>query len=131
MPERPHNTRRRLHAVGIVLAFVLSSLALFRTMDQPGLARFDMKGTLKLFSQQLAAKGLSDIEQQAAIRRFTATMEQVTVGYSRSNNVILVVAPAVISGADDVTTAIQREILDQLSRQQQVPQKTAQEPSAP
>ena len=100
----------QLPALGIFLALILSVVAIALSMQPPRMASFDMKGTLRLFSQQLAAKELSDEEREQAIARFTHAMEVATEAYSREHRMVLLVAPAVIDGAVDATPVIQAAI---------------------
>lgn len=76
----------------------------------PKVVSFDLQGTVSLFSSQLAKskQQLSDSEREAKIQLFSDALYQATRVYAERNNAVVLVAPAVIAGAEDATLDIQK-----------------------
>ncbi|MEC6816851.1 TrbI F-type domain-containing protein [Photobacterium toruni] len=82
----------------------------------PRFAVFDLKGTVQAYSKDLAERGLDDSTLTLKTRQFSVMLDAVLTSYSHQNNVTLLVEPAVIKGAPNVTRPLQKEISQALSR---------------
>lgn len=79
--------------------------------QQMHVASFDLKQTVKLFSEQVARqKNLNPTERQQEAVRFSQALETTLDDYGKAHHVIIFVAPAVITGAKDLTPEIQAAI---------------------
>lgn len=106
-------------AVGV--AVLLSCLLTLWLMPrQPGVVRFDMKQTMASFYLSAAKQSLTPARSEALSARFTEALQASLRDYQRRHHVIILVAPAVVEGAPDVTPALQRDIARrmQASREQ-------------
>ena len=81
------------------------------------IVEFDINHTISTFEQDIANSTLSDEKREAEIQRFTRTLDRVVKQYAKDNNVTVLVSPAIVSGAEDVTTEIQQALLDDLQTQ--------------
>ncbi|MCD9524165.1 hypothetical protein GLP14_15235 [Photobacterium carnosum] len=82
----------------------------------PRFAVFDLKGTVQTYSKDLAEQGLDDSTLTLKTRQFSMMLDTVLTRYSHQNKVILLVEPAVIKGAPNVTQPLQKEVSLALSR---------------
>ena len=71
---------------------------------------FDMKETVDIFSRQVVEQKNSEQTVQSLTVKFNKSMQSVLGDYSKNNHVIILVKPAVIEGAQDVTPELQRKI---------------------
>jgi len=74
---------------------------------------FDVKQTLNQFQQKLIDKGIDAPLHTAYIVKFSHALEAATKAYSTEHNAIILTTPAVVSGAKDVTHALQQRIIAQ------------------
>jgi len=92
-------------AVAAVLLCTLCSALTFWLMA-PRVVQFDMKGTVDLFNQQAAQQQTSSATLQQLSARFGLALTQ----YQQANHAVILVSPAVIGGADDITVQIRSDI---------------------
>ncbi|WP_394230780.1 TrbI F-type domain-containing protein [Shewanella colwelliana] len=81
------------------------------------IVEFDINDTITTFEHNIAQSQLSDEKRLSEIKRFTQTLEDTVAQYAQDNNVIVLVSPAIVSGAKDVTKDIQRQLVDNLKAQ--------------
>lgn len=100
-----------LYLLLIVSVSALSALATHR-MLAPAIVSFDVKATLNTYHQQLLKKPLSLDEQTDRLSQFATIMNEEVERYSVSNNRIVIVSAAVVTGTADITPDIQRAIIE-------------------
>lgn len=116
---RRMNRRRNIHY--LLLAIVASILintaitSLWVAWRIPAVVSFDMKGTVDRFTEQAGQQTLDKDEIPALTRRFMATLERALQDYQERDNVLILVAPAVVEGAPDITEEIQNDIAQRMS----------------
>ena len=118
-PEQQQNkaTSRTFRRVLVITALVVFTLAcnvmLTRVMlayTTPRVVAFDMKKTLDSFMDSVSQKHLSEAQSKALSDRFNEALEQSLADYQKKNGVLILVSPAVVQGAPDVTRKIQTDI---------------------
>lgn len=120
--------RRRLQclkAMGffMVIAVVLSfsvSIFVYRWLA-PTTVIFDMTETISQFQQQMAGQFNADSpmsEQQIAnaTQRFQLALSESLTDYQQSHRALILVSPAVVMGAEDITVHIQAVIADKMAQ---------------
>lgn len=96
--------------VGTILATNVFITRLVLAHTAPRVVAFDMKKTLDSFMDSVSQKPLSEAQSKALSDRFNAALEQSLAGYQKTNHVLILVSPAVVQGAPDVTRKIQTDI---------------------
>ncbi|TJZ59447.1 type-F conjugative transfer system protein TrbI, partial [Raoultella planticola] len=76
----------------------------------PRVVAFDMKKTLDSFMDSVSQKQLSEAQSKALSERFNSALEQSLADYQQQHHVLILVSPAVVQGAPDVTRKIQTDI---------------------
>jgi conjugal transfer pilin signal peptidase TrbI len=112
----PKNPRSRRHAlliaagvVGVLLANGLVSYVMTRVTAQRAVA-FDMKRTVDAFFDSASQKKLSEEQTKALSNRFNTALEGSLLTYQQRHHVLILVSPAIVQGAPDVTRDIQQDI---------------------
>lgn len=81
------------------------------------IVEFDINDTVSQFHYNIGQTDLSNEKRETEIRRFTDTLQQVVNDYAVKNKVVVLVSPAVVSGAKDVSHDIQQALLAALKAQ--------------
>lgn len=76
----------------------------------PVTVTFDMKTTVDRFMDQSARHHLDEAASRALTARFTASLNQSLTAWQASHHALILVKPAVVGGADDITPAIQQDV---------------------
>ena len=71
---------------------------------------FDMAGTLNSFMSQAAAQALDEARIKALTARFNRALSDSLTAYQRDHRAVIIVAPAVVGGAEDITADIQQSV---------------------
>ena len=95
------------------------SVSVLTLITRPSMAVFDVKRTLTQFQHQLIEKGVTQAEHQAYLTHFAQALERATAQYSQEHNVLILTTPAVVAGADDITTVLQQHIIEQYQQRGQ------------
>lgn len=108
-----------LLSVLLSLSFMsLIGACLWQRIKPQGIVEFDVKGTVALFSSELAnAQNLSSTQSAALIAEFPQAMNAGIQEYAHDHHVIVVVSPAIAGGADDATAPIQQLIQSNMEPQ--------------
>ncbi|WP_334472552.1 type-F conjugative transfer system protein TrbI [Arsenophonus sp. PmNCSU2021_1] len=85
----------------------------------PKMVTFDMKGTVDTFFTHASQKKLTDAQSQQLATRFTQTLDNTLRDYQQKNQVVILVSPAVVVGAPEVTKTIQRQVAIKMREHQQ------------
>lgn len=78
---------------------------------------FNMKETVDTFSRQVIAQKLTNEEVKRLTEKFNAALSKSVADYAGRHNVVVLVRPAVVEGAKDVTADLQNEIAIQMQGQ--------------
>ncbi|SJF50088.1 type-F conjugative transfer system protein TrbI [Shigella sonnei] len=97
--------RRRSHwwwTVPGCLAMVL--------LNAPVTAAFNMKQTVDAFFDSASQKQLSEVQSKALSARFNTALEASLQAWQQKYHAVILVSPAVVQGAPDITREIQQDI---------------------
>lgn len=95
-----------------VNATVTSMLISWRT---PTVVSFDMKGTVDQFTGQAGAQSLNETQTTDLTERFMRTLSTELQDYQRRHDALILVTPAVVSGAADITGDIQSAVAEKMA----------------
>lgn len=99
-------------AIVCVNAAVTSLLISWRT---PTVVSFDMKSTVDQFTDQAGAQSLDEGQTTALTERFMRTLSTELQEYQRRHDALILVSPAVVSGAADITGEIQSAVATKMA----------------
>ncbi|EMH3788984.1 TPA: type-F conjugative transfer system protein TrbI [Klebsiella pneumoniae] len=108
-----HTFRRIPVIVALVLFALATSAFLSRVIleySTPRVVAFDMKKTLDSFMDSVSQKQLTEAQSKALSDRFNDALEKSLAEYQQQHHVVILVSPAVVQGAPDVTRNIQHDI---------------------
>ena len=115
--KQTSTTSSTFRRVSVIVALVLFTLAtnVFLTRvvleyTTPRVVAFDMKKTLDNFMDSVSRKQLTESQSKALSDRFNDALEKSLDDWQQKNHVLILVSPAVVNGAPDVTLSIQRDI---------------------
>ena len=106
-------TRRALITGGLMVAILAANAVVTRIMiahSTPRVVAFDMKKTLDNFMDSVSRKQLTESQSKALSDGFNDAREKSLDDWQQKNHVLILVSPAVVNGAPDVTLSIQRDI---------------------
>lgn len=90
------------------------SAALFSIYLTPKTVSFDMRETVDIFTRQAATQNLNKEQLQTLTRRFNQALHASLDEYQQRHRVLILVTPAVISGAQDITVEIRGEVAERM-----------------
>lgn len=112
--KAPSRTFRRVLIITALVVFTLvCNVMLTRVMltyTTPRVVAFDMKKTLDSFMDSVSQKPLTEAQSKALSDRFNDALEKSLADYQQQHHVLILVSPAVVQGASDVTRTIQHDI---------------------
>lgn len=119
-PHRRSKRRNRcLKPVACVVAGIVAlntGIALLLTeWRQPKTVSFDMAGTVNSFMSQAAAQALDEAQIKALTARFNRALSDSLTAYQRDHRAVIIVAPAVVGGAEDITADIQQSVASRMA----------------
>lgn len=117
-----HTFRRIPVIVALVLFALATSAFLSRVVleySTPRVVAFDMKKTLDSFMDSVSQKQLTEAQSKALSDRFNDALEKSLAEYQQQHHVVILVSPAVVQGAPDVTRNIQHDIARRMKGAQQ------------
>ena len=79
---------------------------------------FDIEQTLDSYQDKLIEAGLNDDDHRKRLAAFDRQLRRILNEYAQAHNLILVVPGAVISGAPDMTTMLQRHVIEEMKAHQ-------------
>jgi len=120
MPTRRERQKRRcLRNLLLVAATILcinaavtSFLISWRT---PVVVSFDIKKTLDKFTEQAGTHSLDESQTKALTERFMASLNVELQDWQRRHDALILVTPAVVSGASDITDEIQTGVAHRMA----------------
>lgn len=116
-----HPFRRIPVIVALVLFATATSAFLSRVVleySTPRVVAFDMKKTLDSFMDSVSQKQLTEAQSKALSDRFNDALEKSLAEYQQQHHVVILVSPAVVQGAPDVTRNIQHDIARRMKGEQ-------------
>jgi len=109
--------RRRLRHRGRLLLLAVALIAvnagisaLMVEWRTPDVVTFDMKGTIDRFMDQSSRKNLDEATSRALTERFTSNLNRSIEDWQASHRALILVTPAVVSGARDITRDVQQDV---------------------
>lgn len=99
--------------VGIVVGSMILNAGvswLLMQWREPVTVSFDMAGTVNSFMHQAAEKSLDEGQIKALTAKFNRSLNDSLNAYQRQHHAVVLVAPAVVGGAADITEEIQNDI---------------------
>ncbi|PLR30056.1 type-F conjugative transfer system protein TrbI [Chimaeribacter arupi] len=97
----------------LVTAFIAFNAGISLWLVQahsPTVVAFNMKGTLDAFMDQTAKASLNEAQGAALASRFNTAMTESLAAYQADHQALILVQPAVVGGAQDITAEIQHDI---------------------
>lgn len=108
--------KRELIIVLVTLTLSLGINCMINYLMMPKVVQFDLKGTVNLFTSEIAlSKNITPDQAQAMSTAFPDAIEKAVAVYAKTHRAIVLVSPAVMGGAEDVTKPIQELIKNELS----------------
>ncbi|EDU9493280.1 type-F conjugative transfer system protein TrbI [Salmonella enterica subsp. enterica] len=105
-----HN-RLWLALAGVVLVAINAGISFgIVRLNTPEVVAFGMKQTVDAFFDSASQKKLTEAETKVLSDRFNRAMEDSLQAWQRQHHALILVAPAVVQGAPDITRDIQQDI---------------------
>ena len=118
----PSHTFRRIPVIVALVLFALATSAFLSRVvleySTPRVVAFDMKKTLDSFMDSVSQKQLTEAQSKALSDRFNDALEKSLAEYQQQHHVVILVSPAVVQGAPDVTRNIQHDIARRMKGEQ-------------
>lgn len=115
-------TFRRISVIVAIVLFALATSAFLSRVvleySTPRVVAFDMKKTLDSFMDSVSQKQLTEAQSKALSDRFNDALEKSLAEYQQQHHVVILVSPAVVQGAPDVTRNIQHDIARRMKGEQ-------------
>lgn len=87
--------------------------------QRPVVVMFDMKSTVDAFFESASKQTLSEEQNKALTERFTRALDDTLTEYQQTHRALILVAPAVVGGASDVTLDIQKTVAKRMRGESQ------------
>ncbi|EEU4687733.1 type-F conjugative transfer system protein TrbI [Escherichia coli] len=98
-----------LALAGVLAINIVISYGLVR-LNTPVTVTFNMKQTVDAFFDSASQKKLSEAQSKALADRFNAALEASLQTWQQKHHAVILVSPAVVQGAPDITREIQQDI---------------------
>ncbi|HBR7476147.1 TPA: type-F conjugative transfer system protein TrbI [Klebsiella pneumoniae] len=112
----------RIPVIVALVFFALATIAFLSRVvleySTPRVVAFDMKKTLDSFMDSVSQKQLTEAQSKALSDRFNDALEKSLAEYQQQHHVVILVSPAVVQGAPDVTRNIQHDIARRMKGEQ-------------
>lgn len=103
--------------LGTALILTVGFALFLPVTRQPSIVEYDMNETVARFHGSIGQSELTDDQRAQEIARFSQTLDDVVREYATNNHVVILVSPAIVSGATDVTQEIEQLLLQALQAQ--------------
>jgi len=117
--RREQRRRRCLRNLLLVAATILcinaAVTSLLISWRTPVVVSFDMKKTLDQFTEQAGAQSLDEPQTKALTERFMTNLSAELQDWQRRHDALILVTPAVVSGAGDITDDIQTGVANRMA----------------
>ncbi|EAS9108545.1 type-F conjugative transfer system protein TrbI [Salmonella enterica] len=98
-----------LGCLGIVMVNAVISYGIVR-LNTPVTVAFNMKQTVDAFFDSASQKKLSEAQTKDLSARFSTSMDASLQAWQQKHHAVILVSPAVVQGAPDITRDIQQDI---------------------
>ncbi|WP_397218119.1 type-F conjugative transfer system protein TrbI [Pantoea osteomyelitidis] len=119
MTQRERQKRRCLRSLLLVTATILcinaAVTSLLISWRTPTVVSFDMKKTLDQFTEQAREHLLDETQITALTDRFMTSLNAELQDWQRRHDALILVTPAVVSGAADITAEIQNGVAHRMA----------------
>lgn len=119
LTQRVRQRRRCLCSLLLVTATILCINAavtlLLISWRMPTVVSFDMKKTLDQFTEQAGAQSLDEPQTAALTERFMTNLNAELQEWQLRHEAVILVTPAVVSGADDITDELQTGVAHRMA----------------
>ncbi|AWS99301.1 TPA: type-F conjugative transfer system protein TrbI [Citrobacter freundii] len=119
LTQRERQRRRCLRSLLLVAATILcinaAVTSLLISWRTPVVVSFDMKKTLDQFTEQAGAQSLDEPQMKALTERFMTSLNAELHDWQRRHDALILVTPAVVSGAGDITDEIQTGVAHRMA----------------
>lgn len=119
LTQRERQKRRCLRNLLLVAATILcinaAVTSLLISWRTPTVVSFDMKKTLDQFTEQAGAQSLDETKTAALTARFMENLSAELHDWQQSHDALILVTPAVVSGAADITDEIQSGVAHRMA----------------
>ncbi|WP_426426990.1 type-F conjugative transfer system protein TrbI [Siccibacter turicensis] len=102
-----------LGMLAAVVAMVAVSIITVH-LSTPRIVSFDMKGTMDMFIQQTLQQKLTEDQSKVLMQRFNTALTDSLTAWQAEHNVVILVAPAVVSTQPDITGDIRSDIAQKM-----------------
>lgn len=119
LSQRERRKRRCLRSLLLVALTIIcvnaAITSLLISWRAPVVVSFDMKGTVDRFTGQLAERSLSEEQTTALTARFMTVLGDAVHAWQIKHDALVLVEPAVVGGARDITEEIQGTIAEKMA----------------
>ncbi len=119
MTRRERQQRRCLRNLLLVTTTILcvnaAVTSLLISWRTPVVVSFDMKKTLDQFTEQAGAQSLDEPQTRAMTARFMTSLSAELQDWQHRHDALILVTPAVVSGAADITDEIQTGVAHRMA----------------
>lgn len=119
LTRRERQRRRCLRSLLLVAATILcinaAVTSLLISWRTPVVVSFDMKKTLDQFTEQASSRSLDESQTKALTERFMTSLNAELQDWQRRHDALILVTPAVVSGAADITNEIQTGVANRMA----------------
>ena len=119
LTQRERQRRRCLRSLLLVAATILcinaAVTSLLISWRTPVVVSFDMKKTLDQFTEQAGAQSLDESQTKALTERFMTNLNAELQEWQRRHDALILVTPAVVNGAGDITDEIQTGVAHRMA----------------
>ncbi|CTV84101.1 conjugative transfer protein [Escherichia coli] len=102
-----------LGCLAMVLLNAAVSYGIVR-LNAPVTVAFNMKQTVDAFFDSASQKQLSEAQSKALSARFNTALEASLQAWQQKHHAVILVSPAVVQGAPDITREIQQDIAQRM-----------------
>ncbi|MBL5950191.1 type-F conjugative transfer system protein TrbI [Enterobacter asburiae] len=114
--QRRRRCLRNLLLVALTILCINAAItSLLISWRAPVVVSFDMKGTVDRFTGQLAERSLSEEQTTALTERFMTALGDAVHAWQIKHDALVLVEPAVVGGARDITEEIQSTIAEKMA----------------
>ncbi|ASQ15767.1 type-F conjugative transfer system protein TrbI [Enterobacter cloacae] len=119
LTRRERQRRRCLRSLLLVAAAILcintAVTTLLISWRTPVVVSFDMKKTLDQFTEQAGSRSLDESQAKALTERFMTSLNAELQDWQLRHDALILVTPAVVSGAADITNEIQAGVAHRMA----------------
>ena len=114
------NKKQIITLVTVATLFTINILLIislcFFNNSQQKIVTFDIKSTINLFLSQTKEAELSEEQIKDLTVKFNAVLDSSVKSYAQKHDVLILVKPSVVFGAEDVTNEIQHLISERMAK---------------